>query len=249
MPALARPKGLPLRSTSSGRCSLPPSQASPKFVRRHRDRRKGRGGLGLEEAETLGEFGRYQAAQGDVVDQHDQADRGPAASGAATHRHVVDDDGDLGLHVDPIGLVGHHDRIARRKETVGAALIHQRLGPEAGGHLGVAGLAHQFDMVDIGRPIRPLIGARQGRGGFVFVEPLRRLRAGFQTVRDLAKARADMGPVVQRRLQRAGDMADLGAAGQIPGNDDEAAVAGGVLECRKLHVLLLAPQHLWPIFT
>jgi hypothetical protein len=37
-----------------------------------------------------------------------------------------------------------------------------------------------------------------------------------------------MLPVVERRLQSAGDMTDLGTAGQVARNDDEPAVPRGV---------------------
>jgi hypothetical protein len=44
--------------------------------------------------------------------------------------------------------------LARGQEPVRAALVHQRIGPEAGGHLGAARLAHQLRR-DSHRPSRP----------------------------------------------------------------------------------------------
>jgi hypothetical protein len=61
------------------------------------------------------------------------------------------------------------------------------------------------------------------------------LCTGFQPFRHFVEPRTDIGPVIERRLQRAGDMADLGTAGQIAGDDDQTAIAGGVLECGELH--------------
>ena len=77
-----------------------------EFVRRDRDRREGRGRLRLEEAETLGQFGRDQTAQADVVDQHDQPDRRRGLVDRGAHRHIVDDHRDLALEIDAPGLVG-----------------------------------------------------------------------------------------------------------------------------------------------
>ena len=86
------------------------------------------------------------------------------------HGHIVGDDGDFRLEVDAPGLVGDRDRRPRREEAVGAALIHQGVGPEAFRHLRAARLAHKFHVIDIGRAVRPLIGARQGRQGFRLIE-------------------------------------------------------------------------------
>jgi hypothetical protein len=55
------------------------------------------------------------------------------------------------------------DRVARADKGVRAALVHQRVGPERLRQLGTARLAHQFDVIDVGRAIGPLVGARQRR--------------------------------------------------------------------------------------
>ena len=64
--------------------------------------------------------------------------------------------------------------IARAEEAVRAALVHQRVGPEAVGHFGVARLPHEGDVVHIGGAVGPLIGARQRRVGEPLVEALAR---------------------------------------------------------------------------
>ena len=145
-----------------------------QLVRRNGDGRKRTRGLRLEKAEPLAELGRNEAAQRHVVDEHDEPDRGPRGIDIGSHRHVVDDDGDLAFHVDAPGFVGHHDRRARRQEAVGAALVHQRIGPEARRHLRAARLAHQFDMVDVCRAVDPLVSAGQRRAGIVLMEAVRR---------------------------------------------------------------------------
>ena len=88
------------------------------------------------------------------------------------HRHVVDDHGDLGFAIDAPGFVGDADRLARSEEGIRAALIHQRVGPEARRHLGAARLADELDVIDVGRAVDPLVGARQRRHRFALMEAL-----------------------------------------------------------------------------
>jgi hypothetical protein len=135
-----------------------------EFVGRHRHRREGRGRLGLQETETLGQFGGNQVAQADIVDQHQQADLLRALLGRCRQRHVAGDHRHLGLEIDAPGFVTGQYRIAGSGEAVRTALVHQRIGPELGRQLGAARLAHQFDVIDVGRAIGPLVGARQGAG-------------------------------------------------------------------------------------
>ena len=134
-----------------------------KFVRCHRHRRKGRRRFRLEKAEPLAELGRNQIAKRYVVDQHHQLDIRRRIPFRHAHRHVAGDHCHLGLHVDSPGLVGNWYRRAWRQEIIGTALIHQRVGPEAVGHLGATGLAHQRHVIDIGRAVSPLVGARKRR--------------------------------------------------------------------------------------
>lgn len=62
----------------------------------------------------------------------------------------------------------------------------------------------------------------------MFVKPDRRLGAGLDAFGDECKPRSHMLPIVERCLQCAGDMTDLGTAGQVAGNDDKPAVPRGV---------------------
>ena len=141
-----------------------------QLVRCHGDRGKGAAWLGLEEAEALGEFARNEVAQRDVVDQHDETDLRRRRLRARAHRHVAGNHGDFPLQVDAPALVGKLDGIARAQKGVRAALVHQRIAPEARRHLGAAGAAHQFHVVDIGRAVGPLVGSRQRRRAGAFVE-------------------------------------------------------------------------------
>ena len=78
-------------------------------------------------------------------------------------------------------------------ESVGAALVDQRIGPETRRHLGAARLAHQLDMVHIGRAVGPLIGARQRRMRVVLVEAGRRHRIGLQRFAPVSRDAARCG--------------------------------------------------------
>ncbi|MNI41295.1 hypothetical protein D3C73_955450 [compost metagenome] len=203
-------------------------------VRRDEDRRQGAGRLGLDEAETLGQFAGDQVAQAHVVDQADQADRRQGLVAAGAERHVAGDDHDLGLQVAAPGLVLQRDGVARRQEAVGAALIHQRIGPEAFGHLGAAGLTHQFDVVHIGRAVRPLVGAGQGGGGLMLAEAAARHGFVLQAFGQGAQLGLAALPVVQRRLQRRRDQEGVREPVQVVRDDDEAAVTA-VLERGEFH--------------
>ena len=152
------------------------------------------------------------------------AERGLAVDPA---RHIVGDDDDLGLEVAAPGLVGERDRIARRQHLVGAALVHQRIGPEAFGQRRAARLPDEGDMVHIGRSVRPLIGAGQRRGGLALVEPLERDRLVRDIGGEQPQLRLDPRPIVQRGLKSRGDVARVGTPGEIVTDDDEPAVTAG----------------------
>ncbi|MNK74606.1 hypothetical protein D3C87_941250 [compost metagenome] len=208
--------------------------AIPEFIRRDEDGRQGAGGLGLDEAEALGQFAGDQVAERDVVDQADQTDRSQGLVARGAQRHVAGDDHDLGLQVAAPGLVLQRDGVARTHELVGAALIHQRIGPEGRGHLGAARFAHQFDVVHIGRAVGPLIGAGQGGGGVALVEAAARHGFVLQALGQGPQQGLAALPVIQRRLQRGRNQEGVGEPVQVPGDDDEAAVTA-VLERGEFH--------------
>ena len=64
-PALGAPNASPLQRDLQRQMHLAIAPGLAQFVRRHRHGRKGAGGLGLEEAEVLGQFRRDQIAQAD----------------------------------------------------------------------------------------------------------------------------------------------------------------------------------------
>ena len=80
-------------------------------------------------------------------------------------RHVVRDDGELGFEVDAPGFVTDADGVARRDEVVGPTLVDERFPPEGRGQIGAPRLAQQLDVIDVSRPVQPLIRARQWRCG------------------------------------------------------------------------------------
>ena len=134
------------------------------------------------------------------------------------------------------------NRIVRPQHDVGAALIHQRIGPERCRDFGAARFAHQRDVIDVGRAVQPLVGARQGRCTFCQIERHVRDKPGLKRLRKFGEARRGRRPVVERRLQGRRHRACRGTARKIARNDDQAPVAA-VLERSKFHGRLfrLAP--------
>ncbi len=174
-------------------------------------------------------------AQRDVVDQQHQTDGLRRLRGRGAQRHLPGDDGHLGLEVDAPALLGH-DGVAGSDEAVGAALIHQRVGVEGGGHFGFACLAYQLDMVDVGRTVGPLEGARQGRVAGGGVEGLGvPCCSGLQGQRRIAQQRGAARPVVERGLQGRGDVGHRLAQGQGVVDHDQSAVRGRGLQRGQPH--------------
>ena len=214
---------------TSGRCSLPPSQAVAELVGRDRDRREGRRRLGLEEAEALGELGRDQVAQRDVVDQHHQPDVLARRLGVHAHRHVVDDHRDLGLEVDAVRLVGQRDRRRRgpRKPSEPPWYISGSV-QKLGGISAPRALRTSSTWLTIGRAVDPLVGARQRRRAAPSgrARTRRARRAVAQPLGAAPRAAARIRPVVERRLQGRRDVAGADRAREIAGDDDQACRRG-----------------------
>uniref|UniRef100_A0A0N4YZX5 Secreted protein n=1 Tax=Parastrongyloides trichosuri TaxID=131310 RepID=A0A0N4YZX5_PARTI len=229
---LAKVSAVQLHQQGAGQLAVLPAIA--QRIRRDEDRRQGAGRLGLEEAEALGQLARNQVAQRDIVDQADQTDRRQSLVAGRALGHVAGDDDDLGFQVAAPGLVLQRDGVAGAEEVVGAALIHQRVGPEGRRHLGVAGFAHQFDVVHIGRAVSPLIGAGQGGGGLVLAEAAARHGFVLQALGQGPQQGLAAVPVIQRRLQRGRDQEGVREPVQVVGDDDEAAVTA-VLERGEFH--------------
>ena len=237
-PAFGQPKGLPFTAQESGSESLAPSQAPPSSSGVTATGEKADDGLRLEEAEALAELVRDEVAQRHVVDDHHEPDRRRGLLSRRRHGDVAKDHRDLALEVDAPGFGRHRDRFARPEERVGAALVHQRIGPERRRHLGAPGPADELDVVHIGRAVGPLIGARQRRGAVVLVEAERGHRADLELARQIGEARAVALPVVEGRLQRRRDDEGVGRPRQVPGDDDEPAVAA-VPEAGEFHDALM----------
>ena len=219
---------------SSGRCSLPPSQprparpASPPPARRPRRAWTGR-------SRSPWRARRDQVAQRHVVDQHHQPDGAGASSARRALRHVAGDDRDLALEVDAPGFVRHADGIARPEEA-----SRSRPGTSGdrsrrlSGMLGAPRLAHQLHMVHVGRAVRPLVGARQGRGAVVLVEADARHGRRSPALGDVGEARASR-PSRPARPAGSARRDRPGRSAQIARDDDEPAVAAAVLQACELH--------------
>ena len=122
------------------------------------------------------------------------------------------------------------------EEVVAAALVHQRVGVEALGHLGAARLAHQLHVVDEGRAVGPLVGARQRRHALRRLEGegVARLAVVERCVQVLELRRQEV-PVVQHLLQPGGDAGGIVRRVEVARDDDQLAVARSVLVGGEFH--------------
>ena len=207
-----------------------------QFVQRDRDRAERRGRFALQKAEALGQFVRDQVAQAHVIGQHDQPDAVQRALGRCAHGQVGGNHGHLGFEVDAELLRRANHRVARAQEIVAAALVHQRVGVKTGRHFGLARGPHQFHVVDIGRPVGPLVGARQGRQTLARIERegMARLAIVDGLVQVLQLRRNEV-PVVQHLLQAVRDAGRIMGVGQVTRYDDKLAVARAVFDGCEFH--------------
>ena len=216
-PASARPNGAPFRSTLSTPCSLPSRQALAQRVGRDRTpatapRRawtggsrspwRARPGSGCASETSLTSPTNLTCASASSRDT-------PRGTSSVTTAISASRSQPQASSASGIGSRG-------AEHLVGAALVHQRIGPEALRHLRAARFPHQLDMVHIGRAVRPLIGARQAarrpraRGSG---------RAGSHHGRGRWRAAPAAAPSASQsssaRLQCRRDMAGVRAPGEI----------------------------------
>ena len=182
------------RWCARARCRRPPCHSVAELVGRDGEGRERRRRLGLEEAEALGQLGRHEVAQRDVVGEHHQLDVRGGVVGARALRRVVEDDADLGLEVEAPRRVGEHDVVGGREQHARAALVDERVGAQRLRRLGAARLAHQDHVVQERRAVDPLVGARQRRVERAHVERLRRRRAALERARRARAASAPRAP-------------------------------------------------------
>jgi hypothetical protein len=97
-------------------------------------------------------------------------------------------------------------------------------------------LAHQFDMVDVGRAVGPLVGARQRAVALPRIEGYGMARRAVVERRIHGLQAGSHGtPVVERGLQRPGDACHGLATRQVAADHHQAAIAATRLERRQLH--------------
>ena len=171
----------------------------PELVGCDRHRRKRGRGLGLQEAEALGELARDEVAQRHVVHQHHETDALCGIRGRCAERHIVGHHRDLGLQVEAPLRVPQRDPCLWGEERIGAALVHERVRPERGRQLCATRSAHELHMVDIGRAVHPLVGPGQRRDAVGGAEGL--AFAGVEAGAEDVQERCDDRPVIERGLQ------------------------------------------------
>ena len=131
---------------------------------------------------------------------------------------------------------------SRAEARVGSALVHQRVGPELPGHLRAARLADEFDVIDVGRAVGPLVGARQRRHRCV--RGSRRSASEMPAPRSAPAEIARSAGTTQSQSSCAAcmvrrDFGDGDAAREIARHDDQLPVARAVLERGELHSVIL----------
>jgi hypothetical protein len=206
-----------------------------KLVGRHGHRRKRRGRLGLIEAEAFVQLPGYQPAQRDVIDEHEKLYVVTGIDRRGAHLDVIDDDGDLGLEIEPPLAAPHDDVIGGPQHDVGSALINQRFTPEARGHVGTPRATDQLHVIDVGTAVRPLVSARQRRRATCGDE----WKRGFQgtvveSFVDGGKLFSNRTPSVEGALQRGSDFPHANRPAQIPRDDEELTIPILPSRC-KLH--------------
>ena len=104
--------------------------------------------------------------------------------------------------------------------------------PEAVGKDRAACFADQFDVIDIGRTVRPLICARQWRSGVMFMETLARDDRMLQISRQCLQPGCIFCPIIQRCLHRRNDVRGIGIPSEIVGNDNKMPVTARLQRCK-----------------
>ena len=199
--------------------------ATTQLIGRHENRGERTGRLGLKKAKPFGEFPRDQVAQRHIVGQPHQPDRLARFRERSAQRHIASHDHDFGFHVAAPIFIGQRDWVAGPEKSVRSALIHQRVVPEALGHLCIARLSDERDMVHIGRAVGPLIGAGERGRGIALMKAHHRNGFVRQIGCQVAQRRFKSVPVIERRLKRRRNMGGVCAPGEIIRNDKEVAIA------------------------
>ena len=199
------------------------------------ERREGGGGLRLEEAESLRELVGDQVPQGAVVQHGDEPDVLEGVLGAGPHRDVAQDDRHLPLEIEPHEGVGELDVLGGAEQDAAAPLVDERVGLHRGGELGAPGLPDQAGVVQVGRPVDPLVGPGQRRLELVQDHRVGRHPAVLQLGVELPQKGLHLVPAVQGGLEGRDDVGGAGQAGAVRADDAELSVAGAVAEGRKSH--------------
>jgi hypothetical protein len=131
---------------------------------------------------------------------------------------------DFSFEVATPRFVYQRNVVAGSQKLVRSTLVHQRIMPKAFGQRRAPRLADQFDMIHIGRAIRPLICTRQGGCGIMFVETFARYDGMFEISRQRLQTRRNLVPVVKCSLQCRRDVRGIGIPSEIIRYDNKMPV-------------------------
>ena len=214
-----------------------------QFIRRDRDRRECGPGLGLVETELLGQLCRYQVPERYVIDDSNQLDMFLCLLGGDAGGHIVGKDSDLGFKIDTPVFTFHQDVIAGADKRIGGAHVHQWIDPEGFGQFRPAGLAHHFNVGNVGAAVGPVVGAGQGRGKLLRVEVEGVLNVTLlELVKDLYQGRFRFRPVIQRGLHGRRDLRHFDRLAHVTINNHQGAVAPPFFKTGQFHRSISSPN-------
>ena len=134
-----------------------------ELVGGHGDGAETRGGFCVNPAKARLHLRNRVRSQARVVREHHELHVLERSRGRGSHRHTIDDDGELCFEIDAVRFRWQRHVFARAKEVVRSALVHQRPRLRAVEEVVLEGPLHERAVAVKGRPVEPLPGARKRR--------------------------------------------------------------------------------------
>src|SRR5690606_8006036 len=233
--------GIPDQATvvdrAQGKVHPPVPPGVAELVRRDGEGTEGGGGLALEEAEALRQLGGDEIAQGDVVDEDEEADVAVRVRGGRALRRVAEDHRHLRFEVEAPLRIGKGDVLGRSEEVARSSLVDEGIFPQRRRRLGAARLAHEDHVVEEGRAVHPLVRAGKrsveavGLDGQAFHPP--RLQVGGEGL----EPGRHIVPTIEGGLEVRRDAVGRRVDRVVPAHHDELSVAASIPERSEFHPL------------
>jgi hypothetical protein len=124
----------------------------------------------------------------------------------------------------------------RAEEIVAGTLVHHRHGVEVRDRRRVECLLHQPAVVEEGRAVQPLRGARQRCGAGLGIEGLRLAATTVvQDIREAPQGRFAFVPMLQGMDQTGCDRASLHGTLQVVRDDEQAPIQAAIAQGGQFH--------------